>query len=260
MFACPACKVEGLDGRFCAHCGATLRDVACARCETPLAAGVRFCHNCGTSVANAAPPPATVVLDAPPRSRIPWIIGGTATAALLLLVVAQRLNMGASLPSALPPVAPPTEATAPAVRAPDISQMSPRERAARLFDRIMRLAEEGKRDSVQLFASMAIPVYQSLDPLDAHLRYDLGRVAAAAEELDLAQAQADTILQTRPNHLLGLILAAQVAEQRGNTSAVTRFRERLLASEAAERAFGLEEYSLHDADIRAALALARSRR
>lgn len=259
MFVCPACNVEGPDGRFCAHCGALQNDAKCARCGTDVAAGVRFCHNCGTSVANSALPPAAVVLDAgAPRSRIPWIIGGTATAALLVLVIAQGLNTGADSPGA--PVAPPTEALAPAVRAPDISQMTPRERAARLFDRIMRLAEEGKRDSVQLFASMAIPAYQSLEPLDAHLRYDLGRVAAAAEELDLAQAQADTILQAHGTHLLGLNLAAQVAEQRGNTSAATRLRERLLAAEAAERALGLEEYTLHDADIRAALVLARNRR
>jgi hypothetical protein len=33
-----------------------------------------------------------------------------------------------------------------------------------------------------------------------------------------------------------------------------------LASEAAERAQGLEEYTLHDADIRTAIARARDRR
>jgi hypothetical protein len=146
------------------------------------------------------------------------------------------------------------------VRAPDISQMTPRERAARLFDRIMRLDEEGKKDSVMLFASMAIPTFQSLQPLDAHMRYDLGRVAAAAGELDLAQAQADTILGARPQHLLGLILAIKTAEARGDNAAVARLRSRLVAAEAAERAANLEEYQLHDADIRVNVAAARERR
>jgi hypothetical protein len=138
--------------------------------------------------------------------------------------------------------------------------MTPRERASRLFDRIMRLDEEGKKDSVQLFASMAIPTFQSLQPLDAHLRYDLGRVAAAADQLYIAEAQADTILNARPQHLLGLILAAKTAERRGDTAEANRMKARLLAAEASERAAGLEEYQLHEADIRAAIAAARERR
>ena len=138
--------------------------------------------------------------------------------------------------------------------------MTPRERAARLFDRIMRLDEEGKRDSVQLFASMAIPTFQSLQPLDAHLRYDLGRIAAVSGELALAEAQADTILKGRPQHLLGLILAAITADRQGDATAARRFRSQLVAAEAAERAQNLEEYQLHDADIRAAVAAARASR
>ncbi|MGH7695580.1 MAG: hypothetical protein ACRENH_11405 [Gemmatimonadaceae bacterium] len=192
-------------------------------------------------------------LTSAPSSRIPWIIGGTATAALLILVVAQRLNV------ATPPntPSPPSAEAPPSVPAPDISQMSPRERAARLFDRIMRLNEEGKRDSVQLFAAMAIPAYQALEPLDDHLRYDLGRVALVAGQLALAQTQVDSIVKAKPRHLLGLILAAQIAETRGDSTAAQRFRDRLLTAEASERAKGLEEYTLHDADIRAAVAAAR---
>ncbi|HTI44454.1 MAG TPA: hypothetical protein VL693_21650, partial [Vicinamibacterales bacterium] len=39
---------------------------------------------------------------------------------------------------------------------PDISQMSPEERANRLFNRVMILAESGKQDSVQFFMPMAL--------------------------------------------------------------------------------------------------------
>lgn len=124
----------------------------------------------------------------------------------------------------------------------------------------MRLNEEGKRDSVALFAAMAIPTFQAIEPLDAHVRYDMGRVAAVAGTLDLAQAQADTILQGQPHHLLGLILAAQVAQLRGNDAAARRLSSQLVASEAGERAKGLEEYTLHDADIRAAVAAAAAAR
>jgi hypothetical protein len=141
----------------------------------------------------------------------------------------------------------------------DISSMTPQERASRLFDRIMRLSEEGKRDSVELFASMAIPVYESLGPLDLDGRYDLGRIAHVSGQLDIAQAQADSILRQAPDHLLGLILAAAVAETRGNQAARIAFERRLLAAEASQLASGLEEYTRHRLDIDNALTAARRR-
>jgi hypothetical protein len=139
----------------------------------------------------------------------------------------------------------------------DVSSMSPQERASRLFDRIMRLSEEGKQDSVALFSSMAIPVYESLGPLDLDSRYDLGRIAQVSGQLDLAQAQADTILQQSPNHLLGLILALAVADARGNSSERSALQRRLLDAEASQLARGLDEYVRHKMDIDAALAAAR---
>ncbi|HXI97884.1 MAG TPA: hypothetical protein VNG73_03005, partial [Gemmatimonadaceae bacterium] len=42
------------------------------------------------------------------------------------------------------------------VRAPDISSLSPQERADRLYNRVMLLATQGKVDSVQFFAPMAL--------------------------------------------------------------------------------------------------------
>jgi len=255
MSACVACKREGPAGRYCSHCGALREAASCSRCDTALAAGARFCHACGNPAASG--PIAVPLTGRGPSSRVPWIIGGTAAAALLALVLAQSMNTDAS--SAPSPAASVSGDPSP-LRAPDISQMTPRERASRLFDRIMRLDEEGKRDSVQLFASMAIPTFQSLQPLDAHSRYDLGRIAAASGQLALAEAQADTILMGRPQHLLGLILAAITADRQGDTAAARRFRSQLVAAEPTERAQNLEEYQLHDADIRAAIAAARASR
>lgn len=254
---CPACKADVQTGHFCSNCSAALHEVSCARCKTVLAAGSRYCHNCGVSVAVSAPILAALTpLPKAPSSRLPWIIGGTAAAALLVILIVQQMSTGATAPSSSASA----EGPPAAMRAPDISQMTPRERASRLFDRIMRLNEEGKRDSVALFATMAIPAFQSLEPLDAHVRYDMGRVGAVAGMLDLAEAQADSILDAQPQHLLGLILAAQVEQQRGNNAEVRRLQNRLLAAEQSERAKGLEEYTLHDADIRAAVAAARQTR
>ncbi len=137
--------------------------------------------------------------------------------------------------------------------------MSPEERADRLFNRVMRYSSEGKADSAAFFAPMALASIEALAPLDAHRRYDLGLVALAAGDVSRARAQGDTILAQRPTHLLGLMLAARVADARGDAAASKNFRRRLLAAESAERARALPEYADHDTDIRAALELARKR-
>jgi hypothetical protein len=81
----------------------------------------------------------------------------------------------------------------------------------------------------------------------------MGLVALVAGELPRAQAQSDSILAGRANHLLGLSLAARIAEARGDSAQVSSLKRRLIASEKTERASGLQEYTDHDADIRAAI-------
>ncbi len=141
-----------------------------------------------------------------------------------------------------------------AVRAPDISNMKPSELADKLYDRIMRLNDEGKSDSVQFFAPMGVQVYQMVEqdqghPLDADQRFDLGRIADVAGALPLAKAQADTILQQHPDHLLGLILAAQVAKQAGNTPAFNEYAAHFRKVKASQLATKLPEYTRHRSDI-----------
>lgn len=139
----------------------------------------------------------------------------------------------------------------------DISQLSPEERADRLFNRVMQLASENKTDSVRFFAPMAISAYQMIAPLNADQRYDLGRIAEVAGALPLARAQADTILAGQPSHLLGLVLAARVATLQRDAAALRTAESRLLSVERAELARGLPEYQRHEADIMSALAQAR---
>ncbi len=143
--------------------------------------------------------------------------------------------------------------------APDISSMSPEERAERLFNRVMRLSSEGKTDSAAFFGTMAFGALESLTPLNAHRRYDMGLVALVTGDVARATAQGDTILAQRPTHLLGLSLAARAADARGDATASKNFRRRLLAAESSERARALPEYTDHSADISAAVELARNR-
>jgi double zinc ribbon protein len=253
---CPSCGAPAT-GRFCTECGAVVREARCNVCGASLTPGAKFCHDCGAPAGAQAAPRASAARTAPAittsRSNLPWILGGLAFVTLAVIFAAQRAGEAPASAAAPGPMA------AGGAGAVDISSMTPQERASRLFDRIMRLSEEGKRDSVEFFSSMALGVYESLGPLDLDGRYDYGRIAQVSGNLDIAQAQADSILQQSPKHLLGLILAAAVAEARGNTAQRDALQRRLLDAESGELARGLDEYTRHRADIDGAVAAARKR-
>jgi len=270
---CAACGTEG-SGRFCANCGATLSAGTCAGCETPLSPGAHFCHRCGKPVGVVISPPVATQLE-PKRaaglsSSLPWAVAAVALLALLAMSAGKFFNAsrGSSLDApqnALPQAGLDDRGQAGSdnsdlgtggMRGPDISALSPQERADRLFNRVMVLNTEGKNDSVMFFAPMAISAYEMLSPLNADQRYDMGRIAEVAGALPLAKAQADTILQSNPNHLLGLILASQVATLLGDAPAGKKYHTRFVAAEKAERARNLPEYERHQNDIDAALAAA----
>jgi len=143
------------------------------------------------------------------------------------------------------------------IRAPDISSLSPQERADRLYNRVMTLASQGKTDSVLFFAPMALTAYQMLSPLNPDQRYDMGRIGEVAGALPLAKAQADTILRENPNHLLGLILEARLATLAGDSTQLHSYERRLITAEKAETAKKREEYLRHQDDITNALQQAR---
>jgi hypothetical protein len=135
--------------------------------------------------------------------------------------------------------------------------MTPRERAERLFDRVMRYDAAGQRDSVQLFAPMVLGAYAMLGPLDTDLRYDYGHVAVVVGDLDVAKAQADSILVKQPTHLLGLLLASRVAAAKGDVAARKRYDQSLVAAERAELQKNLPEYERHRQEIQSAIAAAK---
>jgi hypothetical protein len=256
---CPSCG-EAASGRFCSSCGTALAGATCANCAAALTPGARYCHRCGTPAGLTSAPSRGLA------AMLPWAVAGIALLALIALVVGQRFG-SRSTPVTEPAAnaSPPTEA-APAgpagamPRAPDISQLTPEQRAERLYDRIMKEAEAGRSENVKAFMPMAIAAYEMLTPLNADQRYDLGRIGEVGGDTALARAQADTILATKPTHLLGLILEGKAARLEGNASRARSADARLLAAEAKERALGLQEYLSHKNDIDAAVASARTPR
>jgi len=228
---------SGAKARFCSECG------------TRFLPDALFCHNCGVSVDGR------IVAAGPAPTFSPTLRWGVPVAAIGALIVLTFFRLGSG--NAAPESVPVTPLTGTGMTAPDISSMSPAERADRLFNRVMSLSSEGKADSAAFFAPMAIAAFEALAPLSAHTRYDLGLVALVSGDARRAAAQSDSILLERPTHLLGLALAARVADARGDAAAGRAARQRLLGAEKAERAAALPEYTDHDADLRAALEQAR---
>lgn len=231
-------------------------DVHCPHCGRAVPAGAHFCPECGSAIGASAMHSAA---PSDSSGHLTRLIGGAAVLALVAFVAG--LASGRRSNETLAADAPFAGAAANAgiVPAPDISAMSPDERASRLFNRVMSYSEEGKADSARFFAPMAIQAYEMLGPVNAHVRYDIGTISAAVGDVARARAEADTILRARPKHLLGLVLAIRAADLAGDSAAAARFRRELVAAAPAERPTQ-QEYAEHARDIDQALAKAGATR
>ena len=205
--------------------------MTCHACGAQLSANVRFCHKCGAAIAAGAAGQATGW-----RAGLPWAVAGAALGALVT-VLAMRAGGGPGAQAAEPS---PVRGVM-----PDISQMSPEERATRLFDRVMILAQAGKDDSVQFFLPMAISSYDQLPALDSDARYHIGLLRLAGGDAAAALAQADTIQRAVPTHLFAYVLRAHAFQQQGNGQGERRAYADFLRSETAELARNRPEYSDH---------------
>lgn len=248
--ACPACHAQA-SGKFCSNCGAALTATKCAACGAELRPGAKFCHRCGTAAGAEASPGEQRSFT----SGLPWAVAAIALVAFIALIAGQRFGRTqetTAAPQQVDPSGAPFAGSAGA-QPPDISQMTPAERAIRLYNRVMAAHENGRADTVAMFAPMAIQAYTALDSLDLDARYDLGRIAAISGDENLARAESDTILARHPNHLLGLILAGNAAHMRKDTAAERSFHDKLVAAAPTERKQNLPEYTTHENDITIAL-------
>ena len=227
---CPKCGATS-GGKFCSECGTALGKQVCSTCGAALSGSAKFCHACGAPAAGGAAAAARA-------GGIPWFLVGGAVIVVLVVVAIVQLKPGATVP-------PPVPAAAQLSEPVDLSQLSPREAADRLFDRVMISREAGKLDSAAFFAPMALRAYGMLDGLDPDARFHMGLLEVAAGNPDGADAQADTLAQTVPTHLYAFMLRADAARARGDTSAARRADQAFLEHYAAETAANRPEYGPH---------------
>lgn len=241
---CPSCGAQ-TSGKFCSECGAPLAPGTCRSCGAKLSARAKFCAECGASVAGAprGGPPGT--RPTPRNDRMAWYVAGVCVLALLVVVVVVVARKSGAPPAAAAGIAagaPPGDERA----TTDLSTMTPREQADRLYNRIMTAYEAGDTGQVKFFAPMALQAYANLGAdLDPDARLHLGLVQLAIGAAVPAGAEGDTILKTSPNHLFGWLLKARAAEAEGNAAQAKRAYQAFMKNYDAELAKKRPEYQEH---------------
>jgi hypothetical protein len=128
---------------------------------------------------------------------------------------------------------------------PDISRMSPEERATRLYNRVMSLHAAGKPDSAEFFLPMALQAYAMLPALDIDAHYHIGVLHLAGGDAAAALAQADSIRRLAATHLFHFMLRTRALELQHDTRGAGQGYRDFLRNEAAERARQRPEYADH---------------
>jgi Double zinc ribbon len=233
--ACPGCG-EPASGKFCSSCGTALQ---CPSCGAPVPRGSRFCSSCGKA---AAPGTATTKAE-----RTPWIIAGVALAGLLaaVLVMVARQSPGVSPAAGVAPVS----ASQTGAPAPDISNMTPRERFNRLYNRVMQAAQSGDEATVSRFTPMALAAYAGLDTIDSDARYHAALLKVHTGNVAESRALADTILSADPGHLFGYVVRGTVARFQKDQKELSRAYSGFLKRYEAEMKLNRPEYSEHQTSL-----------
>lgn len=213
--SCPNCG-QRAQGNFCSHCGAPL-----------------------TASAGRATRQWRV------QTIAPWLAVGVAVVALVVVLVSTT-NQEPEVPIPMSSLLGPGPAGMPPAGGPvDLSSMTPREAADRLFNRVMTASERGDREEALRFVPMALIAYDELGALDNDARYHVALIQLVAGDTAKARMHVDSLRKAVPGHLLASMLEHQIAERDGNREGVARAYRTFLAAYDAEIAVGRTEYQDH---------------
>jgi len=256
---CPECG-KPATGNFCQNCGSKLGGRFCNQCGAELSGGAKFCNQCGEKQAGGARPARVAAhreaaVSVVGGQNLPWWIAGVAMFGLIVFVGVQAVSPGArGAPAATQPQPVAPFASGGSGTPPDLSQMTPREAADRLFDRVMRDVSAGDSTQAQAFLPMALGAYERAMPLDKDGLFHLSLLNRVAGNLDAALANAQQILADDPNHILGLVAAAEASAEMGRVDEARVYYQHILDVIDSETARALPEYEAHEVIMESARA------
>jgi tetratricopeptide (TPR) repeat protein len=128
----------------------------------------------------------------------------------------------------------------------DLSSMTPRQAADRLFDRVMTAAETGDSAQAMQFLPMAIQAYERAQPLDLDGAFHLSTLQRTGLNQQGALTTAQAALEQDPDHLLLLHAAGEAARELGETELATGFYRRILDVYDAEANLQKPAYLAHE--------------
>ena len=228
---CLSCGATTAEGKFCSQCGAEFQTRKCLSCGGEPPPGARFCTQCG----------APMKADTPDQRRLVWGMVGLGLIATILFLAwpIYGPDSGGAPERALSPLTTGASSV-------DLSSMTPREAADRLFNRVMVAVEQDDSTEVVQFLPMAMRAYELAEPLDLDGKFHLAvlRMEGALTQEGLVAAQ--DILAIDPDHLLGLAVAADALLALGDTTGAQIHYSRWLEVYSEEVARGLPEYQNHE--------------
>lgn len=211
---------------------------SCPACASRVQGDARYCQNCGKSLDGAG-----------------WLTAQTLTvlASAIIVLVALALLFASvidvdRLSSTVPAGSTPPRAAA-SGQPPDLSTMSPRDAADRLFNRVMMADEQGEAAEVEQFAPMAVSAYEMLESLDTDAFFHVGLIQAAAGNIEEARGYAERLKAAAPNHLLAALLDHRLAKIENKAKVAASAAKRFHDHYDEEISIGRLEYEHHRASI-----------
>ncbi len=225
-----------MGGRFCNKCGATLTGTSA------------FCNQCGAKAptggggGGSRRDAAAAVVGG---GNAPWWIAGVALFGLILVVGWSMVRPeGPATPAGMPSGGAGGSVDPNAPGTTDLTQMSPREAADRLFDRVMRTISAGDTAGAMGFQPMAVQAFQVAEPLDLDGIFHMALLQQLSDPA-ATLATAKRMLEAEPDHVLGLGMAGEASAAMGDQAAATEYFEHLLEVYDVQSARNLPEYDGH---------------
>ena len=174
-------------------------------------------------------------------NRVAWWMAGALLVGLILVIAYPVYGPGRSATPPAPVAAGPLAGPA----GVDLSSMTPREAADRLFNRVMTAVAADDSTEVVSFLPMAIRSLELAEPLDTDGKFHLVLLRLTGQFNSEALEGAEEILAEQPNHLLGLAMAGDASLALGDSASARAYYGRWLDVYETEASKDLLEYRDH---------------